>query len=301
MSVISQEVVDLAVSLRTPVVTKAPVVRKDAEMASLQSGLSDASNLELSNFLLDGYGYTVGGQFSAYSRRIAMGVPAFARSVTLLSGLMSQLISGGGLHVVNTETDEKVKTRTAHDMIRLLMETPDDNIPAVQFIEDLSVDYLIDGNSIVVPDKMAGKIRSLRRGYSLESRRLSADSRTLHIPTDDGIETRARRDVILSRWPVSYDITQAEPRRDFAPSNIDLLRTSLSLAVSSDQYVLEYFKALAGRRSVNFAVLVKKFLQAAQLQEAQESLTDQVGKGGPYVFGDASIQNLNDDRRKIRT
>ena len=290
MSVISQEVVDLAVSLRTPV-----AVPKQAEMASLQSGLSDASNRQLTNFLLDGFGAGVGGQLDAYNRRTAMGVPAFARSVTLLSGLMSQLISGGGLHVVNIETDEKVKSPKARDMIRLLVESPDGNIPSVQFIEDLSIDYLIDGNSIVIPDKLAGRIHSLRRGYSLESRRLSADSKTLHIPTEDGLETRARRDVILSRWPVTYDITQAEPRRDFAPSNIDVLRTSLSLAVSSDQHVLEYFKALAGRRAVNFAVLIKSKLQPEQIQAAQQSLTEQIGRGGPYLFGESSIQNLNDD------
>ena len=292
MSVIAESVTELAESLRTPTQVQEP------KMVALE-GVSDKSVQELNNFLLD-RAFSSDGHI-VINRRGAMAVPAFSRSVTLLSGLMSQLISGRGLHVVDIQTDERITTPRARHMINLLMESPDNEIPSIQFIEDLSMDYLIDGNALVVPDMVNGRVISLTKGYPLESQRLASNISTLQVATDVGVAIRARRDLILSRWPLSFDNVRGDPKKDFAPSNIDILRTSLSLALSADQYVLEYFRSLAGKRAVNFAVLMKNFLQPTQLAEARALMSELIQEGGPYVLGESSIQNLNESAQDSNT
>ena len=258
-------------------------------------GLSESSQAQILSLLMDGGTLA---PFSFLARETAMGFPAFARSITLLSGMMAQLITRGALHVYDITTKERITTRKARESIRLLAESPDGIQPALPFVEDLACDYLIDGNCLIVPnDSRDGRTLSLQRGLARDAVRLSRGATALSIPLESGdTVTRARVEIILCRWPrtTTPAIHMGMARMDFAPSNIDILRHTLHIGLASDNFIEEFFKTVRGKRHLNFAVLARARLQPAQLGEYVKAVDKQVQEGGPYVFGDASVQNLNE-------
>ena len=263
---------------------------------SMQDGtaLSESSQAQILALLLDGGTLA---PFSFLARETAMGFPAFARSITLLSGMMAQLMTRGALHVYDITTKKRITTRKARESIRLLAESPDGVMPALPFVEDLACDYLIDGNCVVIPNDFDGRTLSLQRGLARDAVRMARGSTTLSIPLENG-ETveRARRDIILARWPrtTTPTINVGVARMDFAPSNIDILRHTLSIGLASDNFIEEFFKTVRGKRHLNFAILPRDFLQEGEMKTLRDTVEEQAGSGGPFVFGNSTIQNLNE-------
>ena len=265
------------------------------EMAQVQ-GISESSQAVIQTFLSDGGNLF---PFTILARETAMGFPAFARSVTLISGLLSLLVTKGSLHVFDIYTKRRIKTRRAQEALYLLAESPDGERPASQFIEDLMADYLMEGNSLAVPNTFNDRVLSLRRGIASKTERMARMVGTLSIPMEDGSTVvRARRDVVLSRWPRSYAadgiLIGGTSRQDFAPSNIDILRNSLHIGLASDEFIQEFFRSVRGKRHVNFAVTPNKYLQPTQMAQLQKEVARQAQTGGPFVFGDSNLTKLTE-------
>ena len=266
-------------------------VRTDPSMTLLE-GISPASEAAVLRVLSDG---VAGGPFFVLQRESAMGFTAFARSITLISSLMAQLITRGSLYVMDMETKRRVRTGHAKAALSLLSESHDGMSPSYPFIEDLVVDYLMEGNCLVVPARANGQVTSMMRGIASLTERMSRGVSTLRIPFEDGsVVSRARRDVILVRWPRTYSPQTDIGRIDFAPSNLDILRNVLHIGLAADEFIAEFFKATRGKRHLNFAVSIHKNLTPDQLSQFKKAMDDQAQSGGPYVFGDASITNLNE-------
>lgn len=261
-------------------------------------GISAVNNAMLLNILADGATLQ---PFNFLARETALGMPAFSRSITLLSGLMGQLLTRGSLYVYRMDTGDRITTRAAQEALYLLAETPDGETPAQPFIEDVAVDYLIDGNALIVPDRSMTRTTKLQRALADQAVRMARGVSTLSIPLADGdTVTRARRDVILVRWPKTYSHatglrSTGYARKDFAPSNVDILRHVLHIGLASDQHIAEFFKAVRGKRHVNFAIGLQRFIQPEQMEQVRLAVEKQIKKGGPYVFGDsAQFMNLNE-------
>lgn len=235
-------------------------------------------------------------------RNLAVFYATLLRVVTLISGVAREMIAGGELTVRDRENN-KVDTRRTQAILDLLCETADNGLTdAGTFVEDLAMDYLLDGNGVMVPSRrMDGTPwRLVRyRPYDAHTEYDQNGELFYNMHRADGYittrETFAARDVIHVRWPRSVRTGLSQNSRDqFAPAPVILLRRQISIGLQSDREVDTWFRG-AARSGPHFNLKLPEGVDEPGAQgrkDLQRSVQKDSRKHGATVGIEMSVQNV---------
>ena len=269
---------------------KNELVQSDLRISEVVSYVNSTGDVSLYNL----YGVGTG------LRDQAVHFAVFFRVVNLLSSMIAQLITSGSLRIVNAEgeIDEGSNTKMLLD---LLQNSPDGETPAFSFFEDLAVDYLIDGNSLLSINRAGNKVSSLRRlegpssqiDYTSENRIVyKAHDAYATDKTEGDYLTFADMDVIHARWPLLTNINAVGHRSRFASPPVGLMRPALSIGLESDKYILDWYKTDSPKSNVGISI--QKGISPKQLEEFYTQFERAAKSRAPLLFGEgARFTNLN--------
>ena len=187
--------------------------------------------------------------FLGVNRNTAVTYAALLRAVTLIAGVVAQLVCGGSLSVVDMDGKRR-KSRRVEAALELMTWSPDGGeTTARAFVEDCISDYLLDGNALIVPSMSdSGLPTRLRRMlpwdsdilWSKNGERLYRVSPvdTRQVPT----EYFAARDVLHVRWPrvLRHGRTRST-REGFALAPVVAMRPALTIGLQGDRYIRRWF------------------------------------------------------------
>ena len=172
-----------------------------------------------------------------------------ARCATLITSICAQLVCSNGL-TVRDRDDRRVDNRRTRNVLDVLCWSPDGReTPAHTFIEDVMMDYCLDGNSLVVPSSVAtGSTFRLTRYRSYDAHIVYGPNREmlyqmLRADNDhEGSEYHAARDVMHVRWPrlLRYGLT-TNSREQFALAPVVALSNALGIGIKGDLYIDDWF------------------------------------------------------------
>lgn len=272
-----------------------------------QQAEPETDNSDIVNSLLDainGSGDLIGfaddadGRLSM--RNAALGYPALVRCATLLSSVIAQLVTCGSMRVVNSE-GAVVNSTNAKQALNLFSHSLDGYFDSLTSVEDLVVDYVLEGNAIA-------KINTNNRGGATSIVRMSSSSAET-FPTSDGgfvyratpaldaksgtYETISPDYVAHCRLPLMFRHSSgiSTSRQLFAPSPIRLLNRALQIAIASDKAIRQYYKT--GQRS-NLGIAYPDKISNTQMKDLRAAYTALQNTGAPFVVDrDARFTNLD--------
>ena len=246
-------------------------------------------------------GYTIGGQDV---RNASIGFPTYFRSVSLISSVMAQMLSGGSLSIRNRD-GEVVETDRARRILDLFEHSPDGMTASHTWIEDWVTDYLVEGNAL------CEVVRGYRNGIMGLHRLSSWDANTV-IASNGMTVYRARKiggapineyreiaemNVVHSRWGrmLRYAASQSVNRWNFAAAPVRLMRPALEIGLAGDRYIKEWFDGINSSIGISF----EDRLRPEQFKEVQaqiDSTTSSSRRRKPLVVGSkAMFTNLQNN------
>ena len=256
---------------------------------------SQANLAQLEQYALDGgtfdqggFGLGVGGAVLPYRS------PVLMRCITLLSALMAQLITRGGLRVVEIATGRTASANTASApgrAMQLLTESPDGVQHAYGFVEACAADLLLYGNALIRVGRGMSLPASLHRqaiadaGTSVTT---AGDDFTFY--TRDWLEPSgtarpiARREMVHAYWGALLPpVSQVGLGRAFlALPPVRLLYRPVRVGFEGEGYVLEYF--LSGAGQAPYTISYPGKMTSDQKMEASERFYKRRGRR-PVVLG----------------
>lgn len=260
------------------------------------SQILDAVRGTGADWLLDGYGFGLG---LGYSRDAVVQYSALNRVVTLIAGVLADLMTRGGLQI--RANGARVDDARSRQVLRLLSETPDDNeTPAYTFIEDLASDYLLDGNALITPMRGSGGTpEMLTRWSGWESSlvpvtgprvyRLRPVGRLARAGT---VEYAAARDVAHIRWPMLTRYGRGT--EGFAVAPVRAMRPALEIGLLSDRYVRDWFaEGARSKLAVSYSDDPGE-LSDEDRQELAAYVYEAVRKRLPLVLFGGKVDSVND-------
>lgn len=268
---------------------------------------------QLEQYALDG------GSFdqSAFGLGIGQSIlpfrsPIVVRCVSLLSALIAQLVTGGGLRVVNTVSGEGVPaTNSASSVGRamsLLTESPDGMQHAYGFVESCAADQLFYGNALIRAPRGASVVSSLhRQAISDAGTQQTSDgtdfiwfTRDWENPTG---QTRPvpRQEMIHSYWGslLPPTVSSNRGRAFLALPPIGLMRKAVQAGIEGERYVLEYFYSGAGQAP--YAITYAGNMTAEQKLEAGEAFYRRRGRRALVLGKNAKVTQLNGEPQREGT
>ena len=234
------------------------------------------------------FGIGVGGAVVPYR------FPALTRCISLYSALVAQLITRGGLRVVDLRT-HKAAPMTAGSpggrVLDLMYGSPDGRTAAYQWMEAYTADLLTMGNALARVEWSAkGLPRSLHRQSMVNVATQPTgvgdwtyQSRDWTNPTGQ-LETVARPDMVHAY--VGSMLSQNSGSHTDAYLAVPLLtvlRSALRVGADGEKFVSEFFKG--GANTAPFAITHDQPLKKEQIEEAYQSLGTRPPGRGPLVFG----------------
>ena len=235
-------------------------------------------------------------------RNASMSFPAYLRVITLLSGVMSELITNGSLRIYDRE-DNQVKTEQAKKILNLFEHTPDGMTPAQTWVEDWCIDYLVEGNALC-------EVQRGTRNQVIGLNRLSVwDANTVQATNGD-VVYRVRRvghtltneftdvagmNVMHCRWPrvLRHSASSTANRWNFAAAPVRLMRPSLEIGLAGDQYIKEWFEG-SNKSSIGIALKDRQAMKS--LPVIIEAISEAAKNRKPLVVPtDATFTNLNNN------
>lgn len=256
---------------------------------------SQASLAQLEQYALDGGSFDSGGfAIGVGNAVLPYRSPVLMRCITLLSALIAQLITRGGLRVVDVATGRRAMAGTASKpgrAMQLLTESPDGVQHAYGFIESCAADLLLYGNSLIRVGQGATLPASLHRqaisdaGTSITS---AGDDFTYY--TRDWLEMAGsarpvpRQEMVHAYWGALLPpVSQAGTGRAFlALPPVRLLYRPIGVGLEGERYVLEYF--ISGAGQAPYAIVYAGKMTADQKLEASERFYKRRGRR-PVVLG----------------
>ena len=181
------------------------------------------------------------------SRNTAVSYATLNRCVTLISGMVACLVTGGNLGIVDPDGRRR-RGRREESLLEVFATSCDRGITSSHsFVEDALADYCLDGNFLAVPAVSNGVVMGFRRMSPWDADRVySTEGEPVYrmTPADGSYATewRAARDVIHARWPrLLRHSGGSSTREGFALSPVIALRPALEIGVRGDQYIREWF------------------------------------------------------------
>ena len=236
-------------------------------------------------------------------RDTAVAYATLNRCVTLISGSVAQLVTGGTLRCIDME-GRRERSGRSERALEMLATSVDGGInPAYQFVEDLVADYCLDGNALLVPDiDRTGAVLRLRRMSPWDnditwSRDGSAVYRLTPVDGPLVTEYQAARDVIHIRWGrlLRYGRNRST-REGFALAPVVALRPALDIGLQGDRYIREWFqRGSKSRLHIDFATPAgAQPLQKDQRKQLVEWVHDYTRSRAPLVTFDGKSGYLQD-------
>ena len=195
------------------------------------------------------------GSNQMLDREVAASYATLFRCVNLISGTLADLIIKT-VRVVDYEGN-RLKYAAVAKPLALLKETPDGRITSLQFLQDITMDYLLDGNGLALVDRTSSGIAyKLSRLCSWSAHAQETESGWLYTAyftdTQSGRYSQAHESSIIhTRWPhiLKYGSRHGKGPL-FAIPPLMVLRRALGTGIAADEYVNEYFdRATGGSRS----------------------------------------------------
>ena len=237
------------------------------------------------------YGVTSLYSITTPTRETAMTYAAVFRCVTLVAGCIAQLVTGGGLRVVDQD-GRTVRNNKAKHAVNALTHLPDGELPAYQWVEDVAMDYLLDGNYVVVAQHSSSMVRLQRcvpwqatavRGH--RSNQLMYEAHPVMRP-----ETKLfvlSDNVCHGRWGLSHRHGYSKSGREmFAAAPVILMRAPLKIGLQADQYISDFFvSGMTGGARSNVAIGFENMLRPEQQEEIRDAVKAALVLNRPFVFG----------------
>ena len=231
-------------------------------------------------------------QLTAPNRTTAMTYASLSRAVFLIASLIAQVVTGGGLHVVD-QKGRVVNNNKAKRAIDALLHTPDGETPAYQWVEDTVIDLLLDGNYVVHADQMMNSWRLYRC--------VVWDATTLRAPTSKALTYEVHtimhpekmqmvnyRNILHGRWgrAARYGYSRSG-RESFATAPVIALRPTLEIGLWGDQWIREFYKSgLTGGNKSKIGVGFEGALTADQTEQIAKFVDSWTRSGNkPLVLG----------------
>ena len=180
------------------------------------------------------------------SRNTAVSYATLNRCVTLISGMVAGLVTGGNLRIVDSDGRRR-RGRREDSVLEIFATSCDRGITSsYSWVEDALADYCLDGNFLAVPYVSNGAVMSFRRMSPWDAdRHYSREGEPVYrlTPVDGPPTTEwvAVRDVIHARWPRLLRYGAGSTREGFALAPVVALRPALEIGVQGDQYIREWF------------------------------------------------------------
>ena len=235
-------------------------------------------------------------------RNAALAFPTYLRAITLLSGVIAQLITNGSLRIVDSE-GEIVETDSAKRALNLLEHSPDGRMDAHTWLEDFVIDYLVEGNALCeVVRGSRNRVVGLSRLSVWDANTVQAQDGTLVYrarPVGMSMTNQfyeiSELNVIHPRWPrtLRYSASSTANRWNFAPAPVRLMRPALEVGLAGDQFIRDWYRA--GQNNT-IGISLKEDVTATQAQDVQAAVAQASQSRRPLIVGgDAKFTNLQNN------
>lgn len=235
--------------------------------------------------------------------------PILTRCISLISSLIAQLVTCGGLSVVDKRTGKRVSTRggtQAGRALELLYGSPDGQMTAYQWVEATAADLLTMSNFIVRLQRgTGGMVESMHRQSMSDVRVEETKSGIVYECRDwkDDIgkdRKLPQYDIVHSYWASMNNISNDSLRsRYLAIPMLQVLRSSMEVGLEGEQYIKDWFKGGAGQAP--YAIILKSNLTDIA-RDKLESLINRRRNRTPLVLGkDTAITPLNNIPQRKET
>ena len=235
--------------------------------------------------------------------------PILTRCISLISALIAQLVTCGGLSVVDKQTGKRVPITSgqkAGRAIELLTSSPDGRLTAYQWVESTAADLLTMSNFIVRLERdSSGMVTAMYRQAMSDIRIEETKSDIVYVCRDwngdiGTAQYLPRYDVAHSYWASMNLISnESADRRYLATPILQLLRSSLEVGLAGEKYVKDWFKGGAGQAP--YAIIAKAKI-ADDGRKLLEDLINRRTDRTPLVLGqDTTVVPLNNIPQRKET
>ena len=262
--------------------SKTPLVPSQASYAQLEQ-------LAAAGLISQGLGLftvSVGGAVTVPFRH-----PVLLRCITLISGVAAQLITEGGLDVVDTETGRRSPAR---DVLRLLTRSPDGRQSARVFVQQMMHDLLTTSNCIARVERVNGRVTRLVRQSMVDAQVERDRFGRLVFKTQDWDAMPGQRNDLSDYDIVHSAVGSLRPSTaqggglyggDWQYLSIPLLtlmRPAIEVGLSGEQYVREFFQG--GANQVPYVVTYEQSLDKDKREDLRTYLRSLKGRE-PLIMG----------------
>ena len=246
-------------------------------------------------------------------RNASVSFPTFFRAVTLLSSMIAQITTSGSLRIMDID-GRVVKNATSRRVLQLFSHSLDNETAAYNWVEDWSIEYLIDGNALAeIVRGPRGSLAGLRHltSYDADVIRASDGDRVYRAryADQDRLANKtyfAARNLVHVRWPRVLRMSGGRNREGFASAPVNLMRVALEIGLEGDRYVREWYKAGGGAHSSNIGISLKQSLTPEHVEQFQKLFAQTTATRAPLLMGGgAGFTNLtqtaaNKDQAQLR-
>ena len=251
------------------------------------------------------WGVEVGGGIT-----VPYATPALIRCVTLQASLIAQVVTEGGLRVVDEVTGDRADpTRQVRRAMALLTRSPDGRQHAFGFIESVAGDLLSYSNAMVRVVRSGGPEGlpvSLHRQAQVDADTRETEGDYVYLTRDwedmaGATRPVARRDMAHAYWGSLLPSSGGGYSRSrLAVPVLRLMRSTLRIGKQAEGFVLEYFKS--GANLAPYAVISGDAkLSADQRKEAADMLHRRRGRRALVLSKGSQVQALTERAQRSDT
>jgi len=228
------------------------------------------------------------------TRGIAATYATVFRCATLISGMLADLIVNSAR--VETWDGDRVTSSRAGQLEEWLRVSPDEDVSAYTFIEDVVLDYLMSGNGFMVEDGV-----KLCRGRAIGAETDEVNGRRQYkLTLESGAsEPMDRwfdfRSVAHSRWPHLGGRETNRKRRGFARPPVQVMARAVGVGQAADAYVADYFSPQGGGSKPKVGIAYQSAPGDEQKEEIRKYIRRYAAGREPLVmFDGAQITKIAD-------
>ena len=278
-----------------PMNSEGILVPSEATPAELEEALQHGANLAGVGAL---FSVDVGGTIVPY------GFPALIRCITLNSSVIAQLVSGGGLMIVDRRTSKRVKltnsSTKASRAMELMVDSPDGRLPAYQWHESVASDLMTMSNYLVRGYRGGSKVeRMVRQSMGDATTRLTMDNDWTYRSRAWGAKAGSlgeysRQEAAHGFWGslrfAGNSGLDSSDTNIFATPVLKLLRPAVQVGLDGEQYVKNFFKGNASQ--VPYVISFQRQVDAKFRKEVNFFLKKHKGRDPLVIGGNPTITSV---------
>lgn len=232
-------------------------------------------------------------------RTRALRVATLFRCVTLISSTVAEIISNS---VYAVDFERRWLDPQPDDIRHLLRTSPDDLTTGYAFIEDLMMDLLLEGNALVVIDRMDGKPYRLRRMISRTATCTRIRNRLIYEgeivgPFEPSVpEAVDSANIVHARWSdmSGRDLASSRgPRSGFVATPLVALSDDLQVSRDIIRWIAKFFSLSGGTVKSDTSIVYPSPLDEQAQKKVIEGIAEISNARRPLIlFGDPKVNSL---------